>query len=212
MNIILLGAPGAGKGTQATILSDKLGIPTISTGNLLRAAVAAGTAAGLEAKSYMDKGALVPDETVVAVLKDRIAEPDCKNGFILDGFPRTIPQAQTLERLGVKIDLAISIEAADELIVKRLSGRRACLKCGATFHVDNAPSKAGDKCDRCGEPLVVRADDKPETILNRLATFHQQTEPLKDFYAAMGVLKLVDTIGIEETTKAILSLLEEAGK
>ena len=212
MNIILLGAPGAGKGTQATILSDKLGIPTISTGNLLRAAVAAGTKAGLEAKSYMDKGALVPDETVVAVLKDRIAEPDCKNGFILDGFPRTIPQAQTLERLGVEIDLAISIEAADELIVKRLSGRRACLKCGATFHVDNAPSKAGDKCDRCGEPLVIRADDKPETILNRLATFHQQTEPLKDFYAALGVLKLVDTIGIEETTKAILSLLEEAGK
>jgi len=212
MNIILLGAPGAGKGTQATILSDKLGIPTISTGNLLRAAVAAGTKAGLEAKSYMDKGALVPDETVVAVLKDRIAEPDCKNGFILDGFPRTIPQAQTLERLGVAIDLAISIEAADELIVKRLSGRRACLKCGATFHVDNAPSKAGDKCDRCGEPLVIRADDKPETILNRLATFHQQTEPLKDFYAALGVLKLVDTIGIEETTKAILSLLEEAGK
>lgn len=212
MNIILLGAPGAGKGTQATILSDKLGIPTISTGNLLRAAVAAGTKAGLEAKSYMDKGALVPDETVVAVLKDRIAEPDCKNGFILDGFPRTIPQAQTLERLGVKIDLAISIEAADELIVKRLSGRRACLKCGATFHVDNAPSKAGDKCDRCGEPLVIRADDKPETILNRLATFHQQTEPLKDFYGEMGVLKLVDTIGIEETTKVILSLLEEAGK
>ncbi len=212
MNIILLGAPGAGKGTQATILSEKFGVPTISTGNLLRAAVAAGTAAGLEAKSYMDKGALVPDETVVAVLKDRIAESDCKNGFILDGFPRTIPQAQTLERLGVKIDLAISIEAADDLIVKRLSGRRTCLKCGATFHVDNAPSKAGDKCDKCGEPLVIRADDAPETILKRLATFHQQTEPLKDFYAAMGVLKLVDTIGIEETTKAILHLLEEAGK
>ncbi|HWP80074.1 MAG TPA: adenylate kinase [Candidatus Acidoferrum sp.] len=212
MNIILLGAPGAGKGTQATILSDRLGIPTISTGNLLRAAVAAGTAAGLEAKSYMDKGALVPDETVVAVLKDRIAEPDCKNGFILDGFPRTIPQAQTLERLGVKIDLAISLEVEDALIVKRLSGRRTCLKCGATFHVDNAPSKAGDKCDRCGEPLVIRKDDAPETILNRLATFHQQTEPLKDFYAAMGVLKLVDSIDIGETTKDILRLLEGAGK
>ncbi|HWQ50623.1 MAG TPA: adenylate kinase [Terriglobales bacterium] len=212
MNIILLGAPGAGKGTQAAILSDRLGIPTISTGNLLRAAVAAGTAAGLEAKSYMDKGALVPDETVVAVLKDRIAEPDCKNGFILDGFPRTIPQAQTLERLGVKIDLAISLEVEDALIVRRLSGRRTCLKCGATFHVDNAPSKAGDKCDRCGEPLVIRKDDAPETILNRLATFHQQTEPLKDFYATMGVLKLVDSIDIEETTKDILRLLEEAGK
>ena len=212
MNIILLGAPGAGKGTQAGIICEKLGVPTISTGNLLRAAVADGTKAGLEAKSYMDKGALVPDETVVAVLKDRIAMPDCIGGFILDGFPRNVPQAETLNRLGVNIDLAISIEVPDGVIVKRLSGRRACLKCGATFHVDNAPSKAGAKCDKCGNELVIRADDAPETILNRLSTFHEQTELLKDFYGDKDCLKLVEAEGIEETTTAILKLLAEAGK
>ena len=168
MNIIFLGAPGAGKGAQAAIVSEKLGIPTISTGNLLRAAAKAGTKAGLEAKSYMDTGALVPDGTVVAVLKERIAEPDCANGFILDGFPRNIAQAQVLEEMGVNIDLVLSIEVPDEEIMERMSGRRVCLKCGATFHVKNAPSAAGDKCDKCGEPLTIRADDKPETVADRL--------------------------------------------
>ena len=208
MNIIFLGAPGAGKGTQAAIVSEKLGIPTISAGNLLRAAAKAGTKAGLEAKSYMDTGALVPDGTVVAVLKERIAEPDCANGFILDGFPRNIAQAQVLEEMGVNIDLVLSIEVPDEEIMERMSGRRVCLKCGATFHVKNAPSAAGDKCDKCGEPLTIRADDKPETVADRLKVYHEQTESLKDFYGDKGVLALIHGSGIEGTTKLIMAAIE----
>ncbi len=210
MNIILLGAPGAGKGTQAEIISKKLNIPSISTGGLLRAAVADGTEAGVKAKSFMDAGALVPDEVVVAILKDRIANPDCEGGYILDGFPRNTTQAETLDRLGVSIDIAISIEVADDVIVKRLSGRRVCPKCGATFHVDNAPSAKGELCDVCDEKLIIRSDDNEETIKNRLATFHDQTEPLKGFYEEKGLLKLVETEGIEETTAVILDILKEA--
>ena len=190
------------------IVSEKLGIPTISTGNLLRAAAKAGTKAGLEAKSYMDTGALVPDGTVVAVLKERIAEPDCANGFILDGFPRNIAQAQVLEEMGVNIDLVLSIEVPDEEIMERMSGRRVCLKCGATFHVKNAPSEAGDKCDKCGEPLTIRADDKPETVADRLKVYHEQTESLKDFYGDKGVLALIHGSGIEGTTKLIMAAIE----
>ena len=201
MNIIFLGAPGAGKGTQAAIVREKLG-------NLLRAAAKAGTKAGLEAKSYMDTGALVPDGTVVAVLKERIAEPDCANGFILDGFPRNIAQAQVLEEMGVNIDLVLSIEVPDEEIMERMSGRRVCLKCGATFHVKNAPSAAGDKCDKCGEPLTIRADDKPETVADRLKVYHEQTESLKDFYGDKGVLALIHGSGIEGTTKLIMAAIE----
>ena len=193
MNIIFLGAPGAGKGTQAAIVSEKLGIPTISTGNLLRAAAKAGTKAGLEAKPYMDTGALVPDGTVVAVLKERIAEPDCANGFILDGFPRNIAQAQVLEEMGVNIDLVLSIEVPDEEIMERMSGRRVCLKCGATFHVKNAPSAAGDKS---------------ETVADRLKVYHEQTESLKDFYGDKGVLALIHGSGIEGTTKLIMAAIE----
>ncbi|MBQ2698102.1 MAG: adenylate kinase [Clostridia bacterium] len=208
MNLIFLGAPGAGKGTQAAIVSEKLGIPTISTGNLLRAAAAAGTKAGLEAKSYMDKGALVPDETVVGVLKDRIAEPDCEKGFLLDGFPRNTAQAQVLEDLGVKIDLVISLEVEDEEIMERMSGRRVCLKCGATFHVKNAPSTKGDLCDKCGDPLVIRADDKPETVADRLKVYHETTEPLKLFYGERDVLSEIKSTGIERTTTMILAVIE----
>jgi len=208
MNLIFLGAPGAGKGTQAAIVSEKLGIPTISTGNLLRAAAAAGTKAGLEAKSYMDKGALVPDETVVGVLKDRIAEPDCEKGFLLDGFPRNTAQAQVLEDLGVKIDLVISLEVEDEEIMERMSGRRVCLKCGATFHVKNAPSAKGDLCDKCGDPLVIRADDKPETVADRLKVYHETTEPLKLFYGERDVLSEIKSTGIERTTTMILAVIE----
>ncbi|NLT57353.1 MAG: adenylate kinase [Clostridiales bacterium] len=208
MNIIFLGAPGAGKGTQAAIVSERLGLPTISTGNLLRAAVKAGTAAGLEAKTYMDSGALVPDEIVVAVLKDRIAESDCEAGFILDGFPRNLAQAGVLEEMGVRIALVISIEVSDDEILSRLSGRRVCLKCGATFHVQNAPSKAGDHCDVCGDALIVREDDRPETVAGRLEVYHEQTEPLKDFYGERGVLATVSGTGIEQTNKQIMALIE----
>ena len=209
MKMIFLGAPGAGKGTQAAVVGDKLGIPTISTGNLLRAAVEAGTQAGLQAKQHMDSGGLVPDDIVVAILKDRIAQSDCVDGFILDGFPRTIPQAQTLDALGVAIDLAISIEVPDEEIKARLSGRRVCLKCGATYHVDNAPSPAGDNCGKCGEPLVQREDDRPEAIEKRLVVFHEQTEPLKAFYKKGGKLRNVDgNSPIDQLTREIFAVLE----
>ena len=203
MNIIFLGAPGAGKGTQAAIVSEKLGIPTISTGNLLRAAAKAGTKAGLEAKSYMDTGALVPDGTVVAVLKERIAEPDCANGFILDGFPRNIAQAQVLEEMGVNIDLVLSIEVPDEEIMERMSGRRVCLKCGATFHVKNAPSSVVSEMRS-----VLREYNQPETVADRLKVYHEQTESLKDFYGDKGVLALIHGSGIEGTTKLIMAAIE----
>ncbi|MDR0903944.1 MAG: adenylate kinase [Ruminococcus sp.] len=196
MNLILLGAPGAGKGTQAEVIEKELGIPQISTGNILKAAVKNATEIGLKAKSYMDSGALVPDEVVIGILKERIAEDDCKNGFILDGFPRTIPQAEALEAMGVTIDKVISIEVADEKIEARLSGRRACTKCGATYHVLFNPPKTEGVCDKCGGPLVIRDDDKPETVKERLRVYKEKTAPLIDFYKGKG--KLATVIGQEE--------------
>ena len=209
MNLILLGAPGAGKGTQAEVISNTLNIPQISTGNILRAAVKNGTECGLKAKSFMDAGALVPDEVVIGILKDRIAEDDCKNGFILDGFPRTVSQAEALEAMGVNIDKVVEIYVPDEKICARLSGRRVCEGCGASYHVDYKPTKQEGICDSCGAKVVQRVDDKPETVLSRLATYHEKTAPLKDYYSAKG--KLVTVNGQEEiadTAKLTLEAIE----
>ena len=209
MRLILLGAPGAGKGTQAEILSKLLDIPTISTGNILRAAMKAGTEVGLKAKSYVESGKLVPDDVIIGIIQERLAEPDCAKGYILDGVPRTIPQAQTMEDMGVQIDCALSIEVEDEVIVRRMSGRRTCKDCSATFHVENNPSKVEGKCDFCGGELTIRADDAPETVKNRLLTYHRDTEPLKAFYAERGKLRTVDNQpSIEATTAAIRKTLE----
>ena len=208
MKLIMLGAPGAGKGTQAAILSEKLGIPTISTGNILRAAVKNGTPVGLQAKSYMDAGKLVPDDVIIGIVAERLAEPDCEKGYILDGVPRTIAQAEALEKAGIVFDNVVSIEISDEEIVKRMSGRRACTACGATYHVVSAPSKVEGKCDKCGADLVLRDDDKPETVNHRLEVYHEETEPLKDFYAQRGVLRMVDNQPtIAGTTEVILEAL-----
>ena len=204
MKLILLGAPGAGKGTQAEILSHKLGIPTISTGNILRAAIKNGTPVGLKAKSYVESGALVPDDVIIGIVAERLAEPDCEGGYILDGMPRTIPQAEALETAGVEIDCALSIEIADEVIVERMSGRRTCTNCGATYHVVSAPPKAEGVCDNCGSALTIRKDDAPETVKSRLEVYHRETEPLKAFYEARGKLKSVDNQpSIEATTAEI---------
>ncbi len=209
MKLILLGAPGAGKGTQAEVICEKFNIPAISTGNILREAIKNGTEMGLKAKSYIDNGNLVPDEVVIGIIKDRLAEDDCKNGFILDGFPRTIPQAEALDSMNIGIDCALSIEVADEKIMQRLSGRRVCLTCGATYHVDyKKPAKEGI-CNNCGAELVQRNDDKPETIADRLSVYHSQTEPLKDYYKNAG--KLITVEGQEEvkdTTRLVLAALE----
>lgn len=208
MKIIMLGAPGAGKGTQAEILSKKLNIPTISTGNILRAAVKNGTPVGLKAKEYMDAGKLVPDEVIIGIVAERLAEPDCANGYILDGVPRTIAQAEALEQAGIVFDNVISIEISDETIIDRMGGRRACTACGATYHVVSAPSQVEGKCDKCGADLVLRDDDKPETVKNRLAVYHNETEPLKQFYAQRNVLKSVDNQPtIEATTKVVEAAL-----
>ncbi len=208
MNLILLGAPGAGKGTQAEVISAKLGIPQISTGNILREAVKNGTECGLKAKSYMESGALVPDEVVIGILKDRIAEDDCKNGFILDGFPRTVPQAEALEAMGVNIDKVLSIDVPDADIQARISGRRVCDKCGASYHVDFKPTKVEGICDKCGGNAVQRKDDAPETVIERLKTYHVQTAPLADFYAAKGKLTRVKGLdGVEATSKVVLEAL-----
>ena len=208
MKLIFLGAPGAGKGTQADIFAAKLNIPTISTGNILRAAIADGTETGLKAKSFMDAGQLVPDEVILNIVKERLDQPDCQKGYILDGVPRTLAQAQALEDMGVKFDQVVSIEVADEVIVKRMTGRRACTQCGATYHVEAAPPKTEGVCDQCGGTLVQRADDSAETVLHRLEVFHAQTEPLKEFYGARGLLKLVDNQPtIEATTQAICQAL-----
>lgn len=208
MRLILLGAPGAGKGTQADVLSAKLSIPTISTGNILRAAVKAGTPIGKQAEGYMKAGQLVPDEVIIGIMRERLAEDDCKNGYILDGMPRTIPQAEALVEGGVEIDWALSIEISDETIVERMSGRRTCPDCGASYHVVNSPSKVEGVCDKCGAQLTIREDDKPETVKARLVTYHQETEPLKDFYAKLGKLKTVDNQpSIAETSEAIFQVL-----
>ena len=204
MRLILLGAPGAGKGTQADVLSAKLNIPTISTGNILRAAVKAGTPIGKQAESYMQAGKLVPDEVIIGIMRERLAEDDCKNGYILDGMPRTIPQAEALEKCGIDIDCALSIEVSDDTIVERMSGRRTCADCSATFHVVSNPPKVEGKCDFCGGELTIRKDDAPETVKARLETYHKETEPLKAFYESRGKLKTVDNQpSIEATTEVI---------
>lgn len=208
MRLILLGAPGAGKGTQAEILSRQLGIPTISTGNILRAAIKDGTPVGLKAKDYMDKGQLVPDEVIIDIIVDRLAKPDCAEGYILDGVPRTIPQAQVMEEKGIAIDCALSIEVEDEVIVRRMSGRRVCPSCGRTYHVENNPSVKEGICDACGAGLIVRSDDEPETVAARLETYHSVTEPLKAFYAERGKLKTVENqASIDATTAEIKKAL-----
>ena len=209
MKMILLGAPGAGKGTQAEILSKTLNIPTISTGNILRAAMKAGTPVGLQAKSYVEAGQLVPDEVIINIIRERLAEPDCANGYILDGVPRTIPQAEAMEALGIEVDTALSIEVEDAVIVERMGGRRTCRACGGTFHVVNNPPKVEGVCDFCGGELSIRKDDAPETVLARLATYHRETEPLKAFYEARGKLVCVDNQpGIEATTAVIRDALK----
>ena len=209
MNLILLGAPGAGKGTQAEILCERLGIPTISTGNMIREALKSGTEMGRKAKEYVDAGKLVPDDVVIGIIKERLAQPDCADGFILDGFPRTIPQAEALDRMGILIDRVIDIEVDDETIARRVSGRRACPGCGATYHVDYKRPTVEGVCDRCGDTLVQRKDDHPDTVRERLHVYHEQTEPLKSYYAAAGKLTIVE--GQEEvadTTRLTLAALE----
>ena len=208
IKLILLGAPGAGKGTQAEIISEKYAIPAISTGAIIREAIQNGTEMGLSAKSFIEAGALVPDEVVIGIIKDRLAQDDCANGFILDGFPRTVPQADALDKMGVEITDVISIEVPDERILKRMGGRRVCKKCGATFHTEYKPSPCGDKCP-CGEELTIRSDDDPAVVAQRLETYHEMTEPLKDFYAAKGLLKIVEgQEELEDTTALTQKALE----
>ena len=208
MKLILLGAPGAGKGTQAEILSKLLNIPTISTGNILRAAMKIGTPVGLRAKEYVESGKLVPDDVIIGIVNERLAEPDCANGYILDGMPRTIPQAEALEKSGIDIDCALSIEIADEVIIERMSGRRTCKESSQTFHIVSNPPKIEGKCDFCGGELTIRKDDAPETVKARLETYHKETEPLKAFYASRGKLKSVENQPtIEATTEVIKSAL-----
>jgi len=210
MNLILLGAPGAGKGTQAAILAKELNIPTISTGNILRAAVASGSELGRQAKACMESGALVSDEIIIGIIRDRLAEPDCANGYILDGVPRTIPQAEALEANGIRFDRVVSMEIADEAIMERMSGRRVCPKCGASYHVVAVPPKKAGVCDECGSELITRKDDAPETVKSRLAVYHKETEPLKEFYRSRGVLVPVEDQGsVEATSAAILKVLKE---
>ena len=208
MKMILLGAPGAGKGTQAERLCKVLEIPTISTGNILRAAVKIGTPTGLKAKAFMDAGKLVPDEVIIGIITERLAEDDCKNGYILDGVPRTIAQAEAMEKAGINFDAVVSIEVADEVIMERMSGRRVCESCGASYHLVAVPPKVAGVCDSCGGKLVQRKDDAPETVKDRLAVYHKETEPLKDFYAQRGLLKPVENQpSVEATTAAILKAL-----
>ena len=208
LKLIFLGAPGAGKGTQAEILSAKLSIPTISTGNILRAAIKEGTKTGLEAKSYMDAGKLVPDSVIIGIVSQRLEQPDCAHGFILDGVPRTIGQAEALDKAGVRFDHVVSIEISDEEIEARMEGRRVCSKCGAPYHINAKPPKQEGVCDSCGGPVVQRDDDKPETVRGRLEVYHSETEPLKDYYKEKGILTVVDNQPtIAGTTEVILEAL-----
>ncbi|MBR1674058.1 MAG: adenylate kinase [Eubacterium sp.] len=214
MKIIMLGAPGAGKGTQAKMLAEKYSIPHISTGDIFRANIKEGTELGKKAKEYMDKGLLVPDELVVDLVIDRFKADDCKNGYILDGFPRTIPQAEALDAAlaaqGDKMDYAINVEVPDENIVNRMSGRRACVGCGATYHIKYNPTKVEGICDVCGKELILRDDDKPETVLNRLKVYHDQTQPLIDYYGKAGIVKEVDgTVDMNDVFNAIVEILGE---
>ena len=208
MKLILLGAPGAGKGTQAELLAEKLSIPTISTGNILREAIKAGTEVGLKAKAFTDNGQLGPDDVIIGIISERLAKDDCANGFILDGVPRTIPQAEALEAAGIKLDYVVSIEIEDEIIENRMTGRRVCESCGNSYHVVANPPKTEGVCDACGGKLVVRKDDAPETVKNRLEVYHAQTEPLKDFYEKLGNLVKVDgNQAIEACCEAILTAI-----
>ena len=208
MKLILLGAPGAGKGTQADILCEKLDIPTISTGNILRAAVKNGTPTGLKAKAFMDAGQLVPDEVIIGIISERLQEPDCAGGYILDGVPRTIAQAEALEKAGIVFDAVVSLEVGDEVIMERMGGRRVCPDCGASYHVAAVPPKTEGVCDKCGGKLVQRKDDAPETVKSRLEVYHKETEPLKAFYAERGLLKAVENQPtVEANTQAILRVL-----
>ena len=209
MKLILLGAPGAGKGTQAEILCERLNIPTISTGNMIREAMKSGTEMGRKAKEYAENGKLVPDEVVIGIVDERLRLDDCKNGFILDGFPRTIPQAEALDRMGIIIDRVVDINVPDEVITRRVSGRRACLDCGSTYHIETKKPQVDGVCDRCGSTLVQRKDDLPETVQERLHVYHAQTEPLRDYYAAAGKLLVVDgQQGIQEIAEQTLELLK----
>ena len=210
MKLILLGAPGAGKGTQAEKICEKLHIPTISTGNIIRAALKNGTEMGLKAKAYMESGQLVPDEVVIGIIKDRLKDDDCKNGFILDGFPRTIPQAQALVDMGIDIDKVIDIEVPDEKIIARMSGRRVCSKCANSYHMEYKKPKVDGICDACGGELVQRKDDAPETVLARLEEYHEMTEPLKGFYDKLGKLKVVEgQEDVSDTTSLVFAALED---
>lgn len=209
MKLILLGAPGAGKGTQAEILSKRYGIPTISTGNILRAAVKEGTPLGRQVQSFLDEGKLVPDEIILGIMEERLKRSDCARGYILDGVPRTINQAESMERDGVEIDAALSLEVSDEIIEKRMTGRRVCLACGATYHMVNKAPKQAGICDACGSEIIQRTDDSLEKVHNRLMIFHAQTEPLKAFYKERGLLRTVENQpSIEETTRAVEQVLE----
>ena len=208
MKIIFLGAPGAGKGTQAEIVSARLGIPTVSTGAIIREAIKSETPMGVEASKFTSVGKLVPDEVVIGIIRERLAQPDCAGGYILDGFPRTVVQAQALDRMGIEIDFVVSIEVSDDEIIERMSGRRVCESCGATYHAKHKPSRDGVSCDKCGAALGIRRDDAPEVVKSRLAVYHETTEPLKDFYAEKGNLRLV--LGqdkVEDTTALTLAAL-----
>ena len=210
MNLILMGAPGAGKGTQSERISEKWHIPAISTGEILRSAIKAGTELGIQAKGFIDKGQLVPDEVVIGIIKEYLSSDSCKNGFILDGFPRSIPQAVALEAMGVHIDCALSLEVADDVIVERMAGRRICSKCGASYHTEHRKPQKENICDKCGSSLYIRTDDAAETVKNRLEVFHEQTEPLKSFYEERGLLKCVNSeVGVDETTALVFEALSE---
>ena len=213
MKVVMLGAPGAGKGTQAKMIASKYNVPHISTGDIFRANIKEGTELGKKAKSYMDQGLLVPDELVVDLVVDRLQQEDCSNGYVLDGFPRTIPQAEALDaalgKLGTKLDYALDIDVADDFIIKRMGGRRACVTCGATYHIVNIPPKKEGICDTCGSELVLREDDKPETVEKRLSVYHEQTQPLIDYYKNSGILVTLDgTQGLNEVFNKICSVLE----
>jgi len=208
LKLILLGPPGSGKGTQAELLVQRLNIPAISTGNILREAINSGKELGAKAKRYIDAGKLVPDEVMVGIVRERLSEADCANGFILDGFPRTVAQAAALESMGVEIDAAVSLELSDDVIEKRMTGRRVCLSCGATYHIDNKPPLSEGVCDQCGQPIVQRSDDQPDTVRKRLSVYHESTEPVKGFYEKAGLLKLIVANGsIESITGRILAAL-----
>ena len=213
MNLILMGAPGAGKGTQSERISEKWGIPAISTGEILRAAIKAGTELGKQAKVLIDAGQFVPDDVMIAIIKETLSSKACENGFILDGFPRSIPQAEALEAMGVHIDCALSLEVADDVIVERMAGRRMCSKCGVSYHIIHKKPLQENICDRCGSSLYIRTDDAAETVKNRLEVFHEQTEPLKSFYEKRGLLKCVSSeAGVDETTALVFEALSEVKK